>query len=328
LSDAAYVTVTAEGKVEYRASALGGCDLALLAARLGYDAIPIREDAKILKVFEAGHRIEDEVLNEYFPTTVVQRQETVRLPITRNIDVVGHIDGFDTTDGCIVEVKSQSQDAWDLFEKKHWDAGLFLKYKWQVSAYMWAHFGPFSHHPLKLIRALRDENQEWTGEYTASYVDYPFYSIAQIRERILRIELAAQTGVLIAECTPSFPCPYFYLHEEIDRDMIDDESVCALAREYVEAKQTEAIAKGKKANVKKALRIAVEKDKYKTKDGYKITFYTASDPPRLDKELLEGFLKVHNRELNEFMKQGRSERLRITPPEEGEHGSSSTDTET
>jgi hypothetical protein len=295
--------------------------MALLAARMGYEVVPIREDAKIMQVFAAGHRIEDEVLAR-FPT-VEQRQLEVYLQVTGRIHIVGHIDGFDTYDGTLVEVKSQNQEAWDLFEKHHWDAGLFLKYKWQASAYMHSHKGPFHHHPLKLIRVLRDKDGEWTGEMKISHVDKPFYTVEEIRDRVLRIEAAAATGVLTAECTNQFPCPYFYLHEEIDRELIDDETVEILAREYAEAGAEENVAKGKKENARKALRVAVDGDKYRTHTGVKITFYEAGNPPRLDKELLEGFLTRHNRELDEFMKKSKSERLRITLPKDNDESTPS-----
>jgi hypothetical protein len=297
--------------------------MALLAARLGYEVVPIREDAKIMQVFAAGHRIEEEVLAR-FPT-VEQRQMEVYLPITGRISVVGHIDGFDTVDGTLIEVKSQNQEEWDRFERHHWDAGLFLKYKWQASVYMHGHKGVFHHHPLKLVRALRDKNGDWTGEMKVSHVDKPFYSVDQIRERILQIEAVAATGVLAAECNNSFPCPYFYLHEEIDRELIDDETVEALAREYAEAGSEETVAKGKKANARKALRVAVDGNKYRTSTGVRITFYEAGDPPRLDKELLEAFLERHNRTLDEFQKKGKSERLRITLPKEDDVTSSTDD---
>jgi hypothetical protein len=314
MSDAAYVTV-ADDIVQYRASALGGCDLALLAARLGYDVVPIREDAPIMKVFAAGHRIEEEVLSR-FPTVRGRQQET-RLEITGKIVVVGHIDGIDDFDNSIVEVKSQNQEEWDRFEKHHWDAGFFPKYKWQASAYMHSLPTVFrTHRTLKLIRALRDENGEWTGETRISHVDMPFYTISDIRERILRVEAVAATGTLVAECTPSFPCPYFYLHEEIDRELIDDDTIEVLAREYGSAMAEEVVAKGKKANARKALRAALDGDKYRTNTGVRITFYEQNDPPRLDKELLEGFLTIHNRNYDEFVKRGRSERMRITLPRE------------
>lgn len=322
MSDAAYVTV-ADDIISYRASALGGCDMALLAARLGYDAVPLKEDAKIVSIFKAGHRIEDEVLD---PLKVMHRQLEIVLPITSKIRVVGHIDGI-SSDGYLVEVKSQNQEEWDRFDREHWDGGFFPKYKWQVSSYMHGlTLNRISPVRLKLIRALRDENGQWTGETKVSHVDRPFYTVAEIRERILKIEAVAATGVLAAECTNSFPCPYFWLHEEVDRELISDESIDILAREYVTSNREASVALEKKKNAKRALREAIDKDKYRTKSGVKVTFYEASNPPQLDKELLTGFLEYHDRELDEFMKRSKSERLRVTEPREDDAASADDET--
>jgi hypothetical protein len=316
MSDAPYVMVTDDGRVEYRASALGGCDLALLAARLGYDAIPVKEDAKILQVFAAGKRIEDEVLtSEGFVDRVTYQQARVVLPVTKKIVVVGHVDGYDKGDWSIYEVKSQNKEEWDRFNREGWESGFFPKYKWQVSAYMHATLMP-----LKLVRALRDNEGNWTGEIDVSVVDEPFYTIPEIRARVLRVEAASATGVLSAECTPSFPCPYFYLHEEIDRELVSDESVDALAREYAEAQRDERIAEGRKQNARRGLREAVEKDKYVTSSGVRVSFYQAKNPPKLDREMLEEFLTEHDRKFDEFVTTSMGERVRVTLPKEDEDG--------
>ena len=319
MSDAAPVSVGPDGKILYRASALGGCDKALLAARLGYDPIPLPKDAKINKVFEAGHRIEEQVIATHYPDLRDQQSE-IRLIVNNHVDIIGHIDGYDWMRPSVVEIKSQGEEEWDRFEREGWEAGFFPKYKWQASAYMYGFTTAFgSPSPLQLVRALRDENYEWTGDVAISHVTQPFYTMAELRNRVLRIEIAATTGVLQAECINSYPCPFFYLHDEIDRDLIDGEALDILAREYEEARKNLTVAKGVQANARRALREASEKDKFSTTSGIKVTFYEANDPPRLDKELLEAFLEKHERKLKEFQKQGKSERLRVTmPKDEGE----------
>jgi hypothetical protein len=281
--------------------------MALLAARLGFDAIPIRPDAKIMQVFQAGHDIEDEVLTTMYH--VVDRQREVTLEMTKRIGVVGHVDGFDMRDGVLVEVKSQGQVEWDRFEREGWETGFFPKYKWQVSAYMHAY-----ERPLKLIRVKRGKDGERIGDPSVSFVDEPFYSVADIRARILRVEAAAATGVLNAECTPSFPCPYFYLHEDIDRELIDDASLDALAHEYEDARAATKVAEGRQQAARRALREAKEEDKYKTSSGVRVTFYMAKNPPRLEKDLLVPFLEDHGKTLGDFQTQGESERLKVTLP--------------
>lgn len=306
MSDAPYVKLCDDGRIEYRASALGGCDMALLAARLGYDAVPLKPDASIMKVFDRGKRIEFDYLQSH--RQIREMQQEIYLDITGRLKIIGHIDGYEA--GNIVEIKSQNRVAWDEFESKHWSAGLFPKYKWQVSCYMHAYEAP-----LKLIRVLVDDNGV-AKEENISYVDEPFYSLSEIRARILRVEAAAATGVLSAECNKMFPCQYFYLHDEIDRELIDDDTVEALAREYQAAGAEAKAARGKADMAKRALREAVEGDKYSTESGIRITFYVSKNPPKLDKELLVPFLEKNGRSLDQFMMQGESERLRVTLPKD------------
>lgn len=308
MSEAPLVRVRDDGVIEYRASALGGCDMALLAARLGYDAVPLKADSPMMKVFNRGERIEDEILDGQ--PYIRERQQEIWLDVTNKLKVIGHIDGYDSYDKCVVEVKSQSQDAWDAFEKDRWLSGLWPRYKWQVSSYMLAYDAP-----LKLIRVLVDKDGNRQA-IDPSYVDEPFYSMAEIRSRILRVEAAAATGVLNAECSKMFPCPYFYLHDELDRELVDDETIDVLAREYAAAGAEEKAAGGKKRAARTALREAIDKDRYKTSSGVRVTFYTANNPPQLDKEMLELFLKKHDREVGEFMRTSQSERVKVTLPKE------------
>jgi hypothetical protein len=128
------------------------------------------------------------------------------------------------------------------------------------------------------------------------------------------VEAAAATGVLNAECTPSFPCPYFYLHEDIDRELIDDASLDALAHEYEDARAATKVAEGRQQAARRALREAKEEDKYKTSSGVRVTFYMAKNPPRLEKDLLVPFLEDHGKTLGDFQTQGESERLKVTLP--------------
>lgn len=282
--------------------------MALLAARLGYDAIPLKADAPIMAAFNRGHRIEQEVLE--FESAVEERQQEIYINITSRLKIVGHVDGYDVVEKAVVEVKSQNKQAWDEFDAYHWNAGLFPRYKWQVSCYMHAYEAP-----LKLIRVLVNEAGEKVEQKNV-YVDEPFYTIPEIRARMLRVEAAAATGVLSAECTPSFPCPYFYLHDEIDRELIDDDAVDALAREYEGARAATQAARGKQEAARRALREARDEDRYRTSSGIRVTFYTAKNPPKLDKELLVPFLEKHGRKFDDFTTQGESERLRVTLPKE------------
>lgn len=306
-----------DGRVVYRASALGGCDLALLAARLEYEAIP--PPTNLQKAYDRGQKVEPIVLDMLRRDRgwqIVSPQREVELPLTSKISVVGHTDGetWESSPGRrVVEVKSQSELEWKRFATDGWDGGFFPKYKWQLSAYMLA-----LDLPAFMVRAL------WDGEKVADIdvieVAEPFYTLEDIRRRVLRIEAAAATGVLLADCTSDYGCPYFYLHEEVDRELVTDVAIGKLAHEYEDARRERVVADGKMKVARRALREGIDGDKVATEDGTKVTFYMASNPPQLNKERLEGVLKIAGLSLADFQTVTKSERIRVTLPKDREDG--------
>lgn len=317
--DGAAVTVAQDGTVRYRASALGGCSTLLLAARLGYE--PLSPPGEMAALFRRGHEAEERV-REIVPGIAHDQEEAV-LSVTRKISVVGHIDGIKWHPAGhsglglhVVEIKSQSQDAWDEYDRLGWEGGFFPRYKWQTSVYMHA-----TGLPLLLIRYNRD-----TEQVAKHRITEPFYTEQEIRTRVLQVEGTASTGVLMSECDLSqYPCPYFYLHAELDRELVTDEATEQLAREYVAAAKDEKVGKGRKEAARIALREIVvgTKDtvlpdtgrKLATETGVKITFYMAGNPPALNKGALAADLP-EGKTLDDYMTRSRSERLRVTIPKE------------
>jgi hypothetical protein len=51
----------------------------------------------------------------------------------------------------------------------------------------------------------------------------PFYTLADIRGRILWVEAEAKTGLPLECDNPIYPCPYYYLHNDEVEVMADDE---------------------------------------------------------------------------------------------------------
>lgn len=292
--DASSVQVAPDGLVIYRASALGGCTKQLIALRQGYEEAPV--PAQMQKVFDAGHDWE-EVVHARMP--LVARQTRIELAVSSKIAVVGHVDGVSDT---VDEVKSQNQDEWDKFERDGWDMNpLWAKYKWQASAYMIA-----LERPLRLIRVLRDSDPANPRISTQVYFE-PWYSLAEIRARVLTIESQAAVGVLPVACDPSvqYPCPVYYLHEYAEFEY-GDETVDVLARQYNNAKTVEKIAKQKADESKRALR--VKGVKMRTSTGTKVTFFEGhrlNDPIR--------------REPDEFWLETTWENVRVTLPKASTH---------
>lgn len=242
------------GLIVYRASALGGCTKALIAQRLGYEATP--PPKKMAKVFEDGHAAE-EVVHKHYP--LHSRQTRVSLPVSKTIWVVGHVDGIEDRyikevhpdlSRWVVEVKSQSQDEWDAWDES-WSLPLWEKYKWQASVYMHAR-----NLPLHLVRVNRATLDSASPQIHHSYYIEPWYSVKDIRTRVLQIESQALGGVLPSACdSRSFPCPVFYLHEDLDDEYIEDEQVDTLAKQYKNAKVVEKVAKAKAEESRRALRV-------------------------------------------------------------------------
>jgi hypothetical protein len=305
-----------DGKVIYRASALGGCTKALVAARLGYEASPTPEGMQ--KTFRAGHDAEEVVKAELRSRgwVISNEQAEVTYSVSGKLRVVGHIDGVgslplhdlgvpETLVG--IEIKSQNQEEWDRFGREGWTSGFWSKYRWQISVYALALQIPFC-----IVRFNRDDpNVESRLDITQ---DIPFCSPSDIAVRVLDIERQARNGKLPTGCDTSlqFPCPYFRLHED-DREIIDDQQVEDLATIYEGLKRVVAQAERDQEEARKTLRDMLGTDgKFVTRNGTKISFYQQNNPPRLNVEKLREFLKEAGRTLEEFQTTTSSERLRIT----------------
>jgi hypothetical protein len=315
-----------DGRIVYRASALGSCTKALVAARMGYDAIAPPSDAQ--QRMDEGHLHEMDVtrrmVEEGWRFSPGSSQLEVVLPITRKVVVVGHLDGLgwkngpaavSTADpiaalkivgGHVVEIKSQSKNQWADFERSGWESGFFPKYKWQLSAYMLA-----TGLPAVVVRKNRDN-----GQVKYEYVEAPFYSLTATRVRVMMVEALVAKGELPEECDNRvFPCPFFYLHHDPEVTTLEDPQLDELGRQYKEASVAEAAARQIKEDTRKALRQGlVGMDKVSTAIGTKITFYMAKNPPSLDKERM----KADGIDLDSYMTQTESERLRVTLPKDGD----------
>lgn len=207
-----------DGHVYYRASAIGGCLVALAAARQQLEPKP-NQDQKMQEIFDAGHKAED-AFNLLFPDTLKERQMEVRLDITGRISVVGHLDGLHGER--IGEVKSQSDDEYDSWRPSHWtDHPLWVKYSWQTSSYMLA-----LDRELSLFRVRRSNPED----FSIWVVERPFHSLDEIRERVLEAEALAREDTLLCTGPFSYPCPYHYLHQECP--ICDDEELLQAVCDY------------------------------------------------------------------------------------------------
>jgi hypothetical protein len=227
-----------EGRVVYRASALGGCLTMLAAARQGVERKKVA--GKVEEVYAAGHKAEEEFFKTNPDLAHYQQMEVV-VHVVRGIEVVGRMDAW--TETCVVEVKSQSEEEWGVWREHWWEENpLWKKYAWQISAYM-VGIGAACAHVYRVNRA----NGKWRREV----IDGAFYNEDQIRERVLEVEALAGEDRLVCK-TPSFFCEYPGLHQALEP--VEDEELEELVREYVkrdrEAKAAKAVVEGIKGEIK------------------------------------------------------------------------------
>lgn len=264
----------------YRASSIGSpCLKQLVAARMEYDPLPT--PLKIQATFDKGHSTEDRILAQLRKEkpkewTTTDRQKEVRLEITKNISAVGHIDAVRIPAWRGIEVKSQSDDE---YRKGFERSAFYERYRWQLSVYLLALGKPFD-----VLVVRRDENPEAELEWYVYEVNEPPVSLAEIRARVLKVEALARNDTLPEKCEETvFPCPYFYLHSEIQesdaRLLVEKEDLLVLAKQYKADGVKEKQLKERRDRTKNAIDQAIDGDKAAifTDEGVaKISFFNGS----------------------------------------------------
>lgn len=247
--DDRHIVYAEDGRWVYRASALGGCRTALVAARLGLPPVGGVPEA-VRRAAADGWRWEEVVATEM---ALVRRQETVELAVSDDIFVRGHIDGLVVTDEgelmCrLVEVKTVSGEVgWRSLA----DA-LAAQPRWrlQIAAYA----AGLGLHRVRLVVVDRR-----TGERTV--LDGPAPDAAEVVERVREVEEIAASTSLPADADCGEPwCRYRYLHADDRTDATDMEDV---AEAYFELSRQLAVVQKAKDAVRDRL-VALGKGRYVT----------------------------------------------------------------
>lgn len=249
------------GLVIYRASALGGCKRMLALARQGYTAIAPPEH--MLKVFEAGHKAEDQLWAKGVLSGLAQ--EYIELPITKRIMIVGHLDAWEIDAGA--EAKSSSEAEY----RKPWtESHMAQRWAYQISCYMHGTGKPF-----RLIRALRDRDGN-VLEHREELLERAPIPLADIRARVLEVESMARSDLTSTECEKyEYPCPFFYTHlnKAEMREQCDDDGAVSLAVEYKRVQKEAEVLKGRVKVAREALLEWMGDKKKVDVGGWKLTKY-------------------------------------------------------
>lgn len=267
---------------------MGSCTRRLALGRIGYETAPV--PGKFLEYFARGDATEIEVKTDLRAKgwEIGNEQDEVTLDITDEIKVVGHIDGT-----CIdwvlhegkpferlLEVKRMAQAYWQVVKDGGWYVdGLMEKYRWQISCYMLAT-------GLEVVLVCRNGD---TGEDHFLYAEEPFYTLNDIKARVLVVEGRARSfGTLddLQGCdSADYPCPFYYTHptdrEELDGD--EAEEVEGLGIAYQAARERERESKAAAEVLRDELRDLLG-DRGKVVAGrVRVTKYDSSRT-RLDKD--------------------------------------------
>ncbi len=216
----------------YRASGSGSCLTALVAAMMGYkeDRSKFTHDI-LMNAAKEGNLHEGAIVEELkrdYGWRIYGGQDIVEDKIIPRVFIRGHIDGICLPKGMrnerLLEIKTMSKDRF-----KKWKAigdnarerlltDEFMKYGWQISAYMHA----YDNIPAMYVVKNRD-----SGELDIDEIKLPPVPFKEIRKKIIEAEMWRKKGEL-PPCHGTsgerFFCPFPYLHEDqLFGDEPDDE---------------------------------------------------------------------------------------------------------
>lgn len=323
-------------QIIYRMSELGGCVKAIAAAKLGYQPLSTPEDVQVL--FNEGHRLEDiaiERISTELGIECYDQQAELNLPISSTILLQGHIDAKGKCNewryNKTVEIKTMRPKSFNNFVAMGWDTpGLVQKYKWQTSGYM---LGTTLELALIAIDSDPDIEDDYERRIHIIYQEVPFFTLAEIRTRILTAHQWVQQGELPPGCNvKQYPCPFLYLHDD-EVEILEDGQIDTLARAYKAAQRDNKASREREEKIKAALveqsgrkgrkssevkdlngeKVEFEKEKLKTVGGTSISRWEQRNPWKLSEELA----KKDGVDLEKYKVQSKSWRIRVDVKEDG-----------
>jgi hypothetical protein len=209
-----------EGDVSiYRASGVGSCVTALVAAKMGHKEARTQYAGTILSdAAREGNLHEGAVvdtLEKEYGWRWSGGQDLVEMQVIPKVIIRGHIDGMVIPKGMrkerLLEVKTMSRDRFKKWMGLGKDARSrlltdeFAKYAWQISAYMHA-YGL----PAMYVVKNRD-----SGKLDISEISTPPIDKRTIRKKIIEVEMWFKRDEMPpcdALSSDQFFCPYPYLH--------------------------------------------------------------------------------------------------------------------
>lgn len=291
----------------YSPSGLGRCIRGLTAARMGIRPMDTSKHQATQLVFKEGDLHESAItasLKSERGLEVINSQRTVTLHIRDNIYVQGHIDGEIGDD--LVEFKSMSDNVFKTWMRSGLSDPYFYGYAVQLTCYMAA-----THKACRYFAKNRN-----TGQMDERYITVPPLPIHDIIARIEKIEEWAELDSFPFCDKPSFPCPYYHIHEPDTNDATNDELpealddlVDSICIEYDRAAKSESQAKARKQLAKEKLEQVLGESSTWKKRGWEVKVSQVTTN-RLNQLLAKEILKQGGR-LEEAMEVNTTTKLSV-----------------
>lgn len=311
-------------RVIYRASAVGGCLRSLYAARLEYNRKSIPD--KFQSIFQRGHEIENitkSILHQK-GWTITSTQEEVSLELGecngKKIIIVGHIDFFSAassfddvlTTNILTEVKGFGKDLLSKYLSHGITFESFPSYAYQISIYAHA-LKTFNYRYIIYDKTRTDLSEDHPDRLIISTHNHPPISFTQIYNRVMSIEDSISTRSMPA-CTNSYPCQYYYLHDEKETSLITTVTErLAIAYKSIDNKIKEL--ESAKSKIKDKILSALTTDESITHysnaiDTVSITL--VNNPDRLNQKAAKAILSEAGVPESEYITRGSGYYPRIT----------------
>ncbi len=207
----------------YRASALGSCERELIAHRRGMSGSPTPDWLQTR--FDEGHDWEDRILAKFEEDngcSLDSHQSQAIIEVGKKAAVRGSLDAMwhpTLRGGVVVDAKFLGPDLYLKLQRGGISA--FPHYQWQQAAYAHA----VGADRVCLAMGLKDIEGEGDERVVTGIKEMHYLwvdidqlpTLGQIKARVLRLEKLAE-GDGWPDCPSPFqyPCPFDYLHDEVD----------------------------------------------------------------------------------------------------------------
>lgn len=202
-----------------------------------------------------------------------------------------------------VDVKAFSQSSVDDYR----DNGMPERYKWQQSVYCHGNGSDAFYMPI--YNKDTGKIEPWTLEPLQ-----PPYSREQIRDRVLEVEEWIDKGTMPDTCTLEYPCQYYYLHEQVQRDELPTEVEQMVRARIALTRKIETFTNARKT-LDNAIKPRLSADGSYTFEGYSVS--VVPNARRFNTDAAKGLLtaaEVDWQNDPDFWVPGEGTYLRVTKP--------------